>query len=108
MSSFNILVDSNEFENIYNLVPKPAVNIEKPPMYRSKHNPLAPIKFSTNNNRGPNIGKVKADKDPQNFLRASTPSRRTPLKPIVNKFNYPQPVPIKPKVPAKDDRPVLG
>ena len=53
----------------------------------------------------PNIGKVKNDKDPANFLRASTPSKRNPLKPIANKFNYPQPVALKAKVPSKSERP---
>ena len=104
MSSFSVMFDP-EFENIYNLVPKPAVNVTKPPMYRSKHNPLAPIQFSTNTNRGPNIGKVKNDKDPANFLRASTPSKRIPLKHTSNKFNYPQPVAPKAKVPSKSERP---
>ena len=107
MSSFSVHVDS-EFESIYNLVPKPEQKVVKPPMYKSRHNPLAPIPFSTNKGLGPNIGKLKNNADPIKFLRKSTPSKRNPLKPIENKFNYPAPKPLKAKVPSKDERPVVG
>ncbi|GMI08849.1 hypothetical protein TrLO_g10182 [Triparma laevis f. longispina] len=107
MSSFSIHVDS-EFESIYNLVPKVQKKVERPPMYKSRHNPLAPIAFSTNKGGAPNLGKMKNHADPVNFLRKSTPSKRNPLKPIENKFNYPASKPLKAKVPSKDDRPVVG
>jgi hypothetical protein len=77
-------------------------------MYRSKHNPLKPIKYSTLKENAPSLGKKDFSKpDPNKFLRASTPSKRNPLKPIGNikKFAYNK-VPGLPKkalVPTKDE-----
>lgn len=34
-------------ESIYNLVPEPYVEPEKPPMYRSKYDPMMPLTSST-------------------------------------------------------------
>ena len=80
-------------------------------MYRSKHNPLKPIKYSTLKENAPNMGKKDFFvSDPKKFLRASTPSKRNPLKPIanINKFSRNAPVGKKAPVPSKDERPVIG
>mmetsp|Transcript_19430 Transcript_19430/g.40551 ORF Transcript_19430/g.40551 Transcript_19430/m.40551 type:complete len:261 (+) Transcript_19430:41-823(+) len=113
MSSFKIYQDSPdpELENIYNLIPRTKTTVSRAPMYRSKHNPLKPIKYSTLKENGPSLGKKDFSlPNPQKFLRASTPSKRNPLKPIENvkKFSYKKVIPSKPKVPSKDERPVMS
>ena len=117
MSSFQIYNDAPQedqaLESIYNLLPKTVTLPEKKPMHKSKHNPLAPIKYSTLNQKGPNLG-IKTGKNdksqPGKFLRASTPSKRNPLKPLDNvaKFSYKNPLPRKPRVPNRSERPVMS
>ncbi|GMH46391.1 hypothetical protein TrRE_jg10775 [Triparma retinervis] len=115
MSSFKIYQDApnHELENIYNLLPKTKPKVDKTPMYRSKHNPLKPIKYSTLKQNAPSLGKKDFSKpDPNKFLRASTPSKRNPLKPIGNikgfSYNKVPGLPKKAPVPTKDERPVMS
>jgi hypothetical protein len=109
MSGFSIAVDP-QFESIYNLVPVPVQVVERPPMYRSRHNPLAPIHNSTLKENAPNLGVTssKAKADPCNFLKSSAPLRRSgELKPI-KKFSRKAGDKKKPSVPKATERPVMG
>ena len=114
MSGFSIAVDpAFQNESIYNLVPRPVVKVNKPPMYKSRHDPLAPVTVSTLKNKGPNLGFAKVDVDPGKYLKKSTPTKRVPLAALdgAPKFSYNSVDEVggrKPSVPTKDDKPITG
>lgn len=109
-------------ESIYNLLAKPRSEQAKQPMYRSGHDPKAPLVASTfglngTRNTGLGVDLIKRDQvvpptfgptqqnkpDPSNYLKKG--SRATmPKCPTRHKYRTMQ----KPAVPSKDDKPVMG
>mmetsp|Transcript_26509 Transcript_26509/g.33097 ORF Transcript_26509/g.33097 Transcript_26509/m.33097 type:complete len:200 (-) Transcript_26509:9-608(-) len=113
-------------ESIYNLVPEEYVEVKKPPMYRSKHDPKGPITGSTLGTFGTTqlagAGALK-QKNTGTFGNAPGKSRPRPNE-FLRKGEKRQPVPSakettvipykfptrerKPGVPLKDEKPVMG
>ena len=85
-------------------------------MYKSKHDPKKTIPFSELSNKGPNIGIMKNDKKPSEFLRARSakPQKKKnsnpSLEPIegVAKFTRPDLGSKKAPLPKKGEKPVMG
>lgn len=113
-------------ESIYNLIPREYVPVSKPPMYRSRHDPTAPVTGSTFGTHGttrpPGAGllvkrehsvlgpKDVARPDPQNFLKKSltTPEMVGEMRRSMHSsFRYTDEQ-RRPAVPSRDDRPVMG
>ena len=110
-------------ETIYNLVPEVVVERPKPPMYRSKHDPKAPLAGSTFGIQGttqlPGAGKAvkkessnfgpvdKAAPNPRDYLRGRTKCpRATTSSPQISNFQYSGD--RKPSVPSMEEKPVMG
>lgn len=117
-------------ESIYNLIPQTHIPVERPPMYRSRHDPLNPPVGSTFGTHGSTrplgagllvkrehsvLGpKDAARPNPQDFLRKShtthqmveemKSSMRTGQ---TGTFRY-QEDQRRPPVPVREDRPVMG
>ena len=111
MSGFSVAVDPQFEESIYNLVPVPIVKVVKPPRYRSRHNPLAPIANSTLKENAPNLGCASdlAKADPTNFLKAAPKKKAGELAPLKRYIRPLQPgAPKKQSVPTVSDRPVMN
>ena len=110
-------------ESIYNLIPEAYQPPERPPMYRSKHNPVQPPSYSTFPNKASSIkhdstgaslyGRravpighdVSQEITPKRFLHSG---QGHPPLPPVQKFlrdSYSGP---KPPIPSKEEKPVLG
>jgi hypothetical protein len=106
-------------ESIYNLVPREYIAPEKPPMYRSHHNPDGPLTGSTFGCKGTTrlVGAGMAEKkdgalfgprdstarpDPKTFLRKTAKEVVSPSRP----FHYTDR--NRPPLPDRDDRPVMG
>eukprot|EP00520_Triparma_pacifica_P004434 CAMPEP_0118644556 /NCGR_PEP_ID=MMETSP0785-20121206/7011_1 /TAXON_ID=91992 /ORGANISM="Bolidomonas pacifica, Strain CCMP 1866" /LENGTH=261 /DNA_ID=CAMNT_0006536341 /DNA_START=62 /DNA_END=847 /DNA_ORIENTATION=- len=113
-------------ESIYNLVPEPYVEPQKPPMYKSKYDPLQPLTSSTFGLHGTTatvgggIEQIKKNHhlsstfgpsaknsihSPTNFLKKG--SNTKPLSRTTTKFVRTIQA-SKPKVPRRDDKPVMG
>lgn len=106
-------------ESIYNLVPEQYVEQAKPPMYRSRHDPTAPVTGSTFGTHGTTqlhgAGVVKkraaatfgpqnkTNPNPQTYLKRGAPLEL----PAPTAFKYPD-ARRKPAVPKIEDRPVMG
>lgn len=116
-------------ESIYNLIPREHIPVERPPMYRSRHDPLAPPVGSTFGTHGSTrplgagllvkrehsvLGpKDAARPNPQDFLRKShtTSEMVSEMKASMRAgqtgtFRYDDQ--RRPAVPAREDKPVMG
>eukprot|EP00755_Sulcionema_specki_P029927 Sspe_Gene.93226::Locus_65920_Transcript_2_2_Confidence_0.500_Length_1063::g.93226::m.93226 len=120
-------------ESVYNLIPHPEPPVQKPPMYKSKHNPNVPPSYSTFGVTGTSklqancngqdaeldesgskhkmkkpaatMGKsVAREVSPQNFLRKNAHANETA--PKVVKMEPAQP--RRPAVPKRTEKPVMG
>jgi len=111
-------------ESIYNLVPEPVVVKEKPPMYRSKHDPKAAVAGSTFGTHGttqlPGAGRVqklpsatfgpseKTNPNPRQYLKKGEHCEKAkPRRNEPTNFKYPS-AGRKPEVPRMEDKPVMG
>jgi len=106
-------------ESIYNLVPEQYVEQPKPPMYRSQHDPRAPVTGSTFGTQGTTqlIGagvvkkrgastfgpQNKSNPNPQTYLRRGKDFEL----PTPKSFSYSD-ARRKPSVPRLEERPVMG
>jgi hypothetical protein len=111
-------------ETIYNLVPEVVVERPKPPMYRSMHDPKAPLAGSTFGIQGttqlPGAGKaVKKDSsnfgpvdksapNPRDYLKGGTKGPRVPPRSQGGRGNFAYPDGRKPSVPSMEQKPVMG
>lgn len=112
-------------ESIYALIPDAVVHEAKPPVHRSRHDPVAPPSYSTFPHkqvatgqrdgsgsmqyagRSGAIGRdVGPAIDPKRFLKSGSSGRST--LPPVQKFQRPAVKPRTEGVPAKTDQPVMG
>eukprot|EP00760_Papus_ankaliazontas_P002621 PhM_4_TR11189/c0_g1_i1/m.13803 len=127
-------------ESVYDLIPTVQPEAQKPPLYRSKHDPTLLPSYSTlglkNTNKlirntdgalkeqqvstglagashtmrkpqstmGAPLGNTAAD--PKKFLKRATGQPH--LEPIPHQFSRTAPLPRKPEVPHKDERPIMG
>lgn len=113
-------------ENIYNLVPEQVVERPKPPMYRSRHDPTAPVPCSTFGTQGTtqlagasivkrrtsaNFGPPsQAPPDPTRYLKRgerTADTRRRLREAAESSFRYPEQA-RKPAVPRAQDVPIMG
>ena len=111
-------------ESIYNLVPEEYVALKKPPMYRSRHDPAAPVSGSTFGTHGTTMLKgagVVKNKDmgsfgppgkqppnPSTFLKSGEKAVQIPTRnPDMKKYNYPDAA-KKGIVPRRHEKPVMG
>jgi len=118
------VASSRTMESIYNLVPEQFVEPPKPPMYRSKHDPAAPVTGSTFGTHGNTqlhgAGMVKKREtatfghpgklgpNPKEFLKRGEKAVKIPARnPDLQKFNYPEDQ-RKVYVPKRDEKPVMG
>lgn len=94
-------------ESIYNLIPQQEQQVQKPPMYRSKHNPKQGVtsSFTMKKNKS---RRLKTEKpDPRKFLtrkqglhnRSKSAPAAQPRKRVGTK---------KPNVPRRTEKPILG
>uniref|UniRef100_A0A7S2Y1M7 Enkurin domain-containing protein n=1 Tax=Fibrocapsa japonica TaxID=94617 RepID=A0A7S2Y1M7_9STRA len=115
-------------ESIYRLVPQEYVEVKKPAMYRSKHDPRAPVTgstFGTHGNTqlvgagsmkkkgastfGPPLGKTAPD--PKSFTKMHAKAQRVPpaKDTQVTPFHYDYSAKErKTNVPLRDEKPVMG
>merc|ERR1719240_2335998 len=98
-------------ESIYNLVPEQYVEPAKPAMYRSKHDPNAPVtgagivKKRDNATFGPG---GKSGPNPKEFLKRGEKAVKIPARnPDLQPFVYPTQQ-KKVSVPKRDEKPVMG
>lgn len=113
-----------EMESIYNLVPVEVETYEKPPMYRSKHNPKGEISCSTFGATGttqlPGAAKFKKSNaahmgpaesvrpQPSAFLKAGQNTMKVSSRaPETGTFSRSLAL-TKPAVPSKHEKPVMG
>ncbi|GMH84191.1 hypothetical protein TrVE_jg7131 [Triparma verrucosa] len=112
-------------ESIYNLVPEPYVEPYKPPMYRSKYDPKAPLTSSTFGLRGTTatvgggVNEIRKNHtlsstfgptsqsitSASNFLKAGSKTRQAPKE--ASAFARASGK-TKPLVPRREDKPVMG
>jgi len=119
-------------ESIYNLIPQPMPEIQRPPMYRSSHNPKLPPSYSTFGTKGTSklqanctgqetdldrggkhkttqatgtIGKQCSRADPQRFLKKK---EGAPPLPPAGKFERQTATQKRAAVPRRLDKPVMG
>lgn len=112
-------------ESIYNLVPEPYVEPQKPPMYRSKYDPNAPLTSSTfglhgttatvgggvneirkNHTLSSTFGPTsQSTTSAANFLKAGSKTRLPPQ--LASSFMRSDGS-SKPLVPRREDKPVMG
>lgn len=112
-------------ESIYNLVPEQYVEPAKPAMYRSKHDPNAPVTGSTFGTHGTTqlsgagIAKKrdnatfgpggKSGPNPKEFLKRGEKAVQIPARnPDLQPFAYPGSDARKVLVPRRDEKPVMG
>lgn len=119
-------------ESVYNLIPRPAEQVVKPPMYRSKHDAALPpscstfglqgtTKLTANENGGEEkvfgkstgkpaatFGKeVLGSIDPTQYLKSGAKSKMA-APPEDKQYHRTVVLPTKPSVPKKAEKPVMG
>jgi len=112
-------------ESLFNLVPIEVPESERPPMYRSKHDPKTKITGSTFGTHGTTqllgVGAVKKQPsatfgkplnasmpDPNRYLKGGEKCKVVPKRVDVDPYNRLEDGPAKTTVPRRNERPVMG